>query len=174
MRILELKGHLTTADLSKKLMTCCNIHHRSYWQILLSISFNPGRKAEEYAAFLGTTKSKVHRIVGLYNKHGAGFTDLLQWGGRRQETSFLSIEAERKLMEDVRIKASQGKILTAKDLKTMIEKRIKKKVSDDYVWDLFKRHDWKKKVPRPQHPKHNPEAQQEFKKNFPSYWSPIS
>ena len=66
-------------------------------------------------------------------------------GSRRKETSFLSIEAERNLMEDVGIKASQGKIPTTKDLKTIIEKRIKKKVSDDYVWDLFKRHNWKKK-----------------------------
>lgn len=173
MRTIQLKAHLSTAELSDKLMTCINIHHRSYWQILLSVSFNPNKRAEEYAQFLGITKTKVYRIVGMYNKQGAGFTEDLKWGGRRKETSFLSLEEEKKIMERVRSKALQGKILTAKDIICVIEKKLKKKVSDDYVWDLFKRHHWNKKSPRSQHPKHNQAAQEEFKKNFPTFWSPI-
>jgi len=78
MRILQLLPHLTTTELSSKLGTCKNIHHRSYWQILLSISFNPNKKAEEYASFLGVTKSKVYKIVELYNKKGKGFADELK------------------------------------------------------------------------------------------------
>ena len=63
MRILQLKPHLTTAELSSKLMSCANLHHRSYWQILLSVSFNPNKKAEEYASFLGVTKVKYIRLL---------------------------------------------------------------------------------------------------------------
>jgi hypothetical protein len=77
MRILQLQPHLTTSELSVKLSTCVNIHHRSYWQILLSVSFNPNKKAEEYAAFLGVTKSKIYKVVELYNKEGDGFTNIL-------------------------------------------------------------------------------------------------
>jgi hypothetical protein len=65
MRILQLKPHLTTAELSSRLMSCANLHHRSYWQILLSVSFNPNKKAKEYALFLGVTKSKVYKVVEL-------------------------------------------------------------------------------------------------------------
>lgn len=172
MRTLQLTPHLTTAELSGKLMSCANIHHRSYWQILLSVSFNPNKKAEEYAQFLGVKKSKVYRVVEMYNKKGIGFTDNLEWGGRRKETSFLTLEQEKKVMNGIRSKASQGKILTAKDVRSEIEKKIKKKISDDYVWDLFKRHKWKKKAPRPVHPRHNQTSQDEFKKNSPKYWSP--
>ncbi len=68
MRILQLQPHLTTSELSSRLSTCSNLHHRGYWQILLSVSFNPGKKAEEYAAFLGFTKSKVYKVVELHNK----------------------------------------------------------------------------------------------------------
>jgi transposase len=153
MRILQLTPYLSTAELSNKLMSCINIHQRSYWQILLSVSNNPNKKAEEYAQFLGVSKSKVYRIVELYNKHGVGFTENLKWGGRRKETSYLSLEEEKALMENIRSKALQGKILTAKDVRIVVEKKLKKKVSDDYIWSLFKRHNWKKKVPRPQHPK---------------------
>jgi len=77
-------------------------------------------------------------------------------------------------MESFRLKALQGEILTAKDVCKEIEKQLNRKVSDDYVWDLFKRHNWKKKAPRPQHPKHNQIAQEEFKKNSPKFWNPIN
>lgn len=69
------------------------------------------------------------------------------------ETSYLSLEEEQTLMEGLRSKALSGHILTAKDLLFEIEEKLNKKVSDDYVWDLLKRHNWKKKVPRPIHPK---------------------
>lgn len=172
MRILQLNPHLTTAELSGKLTACNNIHQRSYWQILLSVSFNPNQKAEEYAAFLGVTKSKVYKIVELYNKEGAGFTDSLKWGGRRSATSHMSFEDEEKMMRDLKIKAKDGKVLVAKHIRKIVETKVGKAVSDDYIWDLFKRHNWKKKMPRPEHPKKNKEKQEEFKKNSRKYWLP--
>ena len=172
MRILQLTPHLSTSELSGKLATCINIHQRSYWQILLSVSFNPGKKAEEYASFLGVTKSKVYKVVELYNKKGKDFTDALKWGGRRDATSLMSFEEEEELMNGLKIKAKEGKILVAKHIRKIVEKKIGKEVSEDYIWDLFKRHNWKKKMPRPEHPKRNRVAQEEFKKNSPKYWEP--
>lgn len=172
MRILQLHPHLTTSELSVKLSTCVNIHHRSYWQILLSVSFNPNKKAEEYAAFLGLTKSKVYKVVELYNKNGGDFTSTLNWGGRRASTSHMSFEDEEAIMKDLQKKAIDGKILVAKHIRKVIETKLGKPVSDDYIWDLFKRHNWKKKMPRPEHPKKNKDAQDEFKKNSLKYWQP--
>ena len=172
MRILQLKAHLTTSELSGKLSTCSSIHIRSYWQILLSVSFNPNKKAEEYASFLGVTKSKVYKVVELYNKEGAGFTENLNWGGRRSKTSHMSFEDEEKMMNDLKTKAKDGKIIVAKHIRKIIEAKVGKAVSDDYIWDLFNRHNWKKKMPRPEHPKRNKAAQEEFKKNSPKCWQP--
>ena len=172
MRILQLKPHLTTTELSGKLSTCLNIHQRCYWQILLSVSFNPNKKAEEYASFLGVTKSKVYKVVELYNKEGADFTENLKWGGRRSTTSNMSFEEEKEMMDDLKNKAKDGKILVAKHIRKIVEAKVGKAVSDDYIWDLFKRHNWKKKMPRPEHPKRNKSAQEEFKKNSPKYWQP--
>jgi transposase len=172
MRILKLTPHLTTSELSGKLSTCTNLHQRSYWQILLSVSFNPDKKAEDYASFLGVTKSKVYKIVQLYNKEGALFTEKLKWGGRRIETSHMSFEEEEKMMTELKENAKGGKILIAKHIRKIVEERVGKSVSDDYIWDLFKRHNWKKKMPRPEHPKRDKSAQEEFKKNSPKYWQP--
>ena len=172
MRILELKPHLTTSELSGKLSTCSSIYQRSYWQILLSISFNPNRKVEEYASFLGVTKSKVYKVVELYNKEGACFTENLNWGGRRLATSHMSFEEEERMMNELKIKAKDGEIIVAKYIRKIVEAKVGKAVSDDYIWDLFKRHNWRKKMPRPEHPKRNKEAQEEFKKNSQKYWQP--
>jgi len=155
MRILRLEPHLTTSELSSKLSTSIKSHHRIYWQILLSVSVNPNKKAEEYALFLGVTKSKVYKVVEQYNKIGADFTDHINWGGRRLATSLMSFEDEEKMMNDLKLKATEGKILVAKHIKKVIEKKVGKQVSDDYIWDLFKRHNWKKKMPCSEHPKRN-------------------
>jgi transposase len=172
MRILELQPHFTTQELSAKLIECTQSYKRVYWQILLSISFNPNKKAEEYAAFLGVTKSKVYKVVELYNLKGRGFIDNIKWGGRRAATTFMSFEAEAELMEDLKIKAKSGKVLVAKHLRKIIEDKVGKPVSDDYIWDLFKRHNWKKKMPRPEHPKKDKTLQEDFKKNSLKYWQP--
>jgi transposase len=172
MRILQLQPHLTTSELSVKLSTCVNVHQRSYWQILLSVSFNPNKKAEEYAAFLGVTKSKIYKVVELYNKEGGDFTDNLKWGGRRASTSHMSFEEEEKIMRELALKAVNGKVLVGKHIRKVVEAKLGKPVSDDYIWDLFKRHNWKKKMPRPEHPKKNKATQEEFKKNSLKYWQP--
>jgi len=172
MRILQISAHLTTSELSVKFATCKNLHQRGYWQILLSVSLNPNKKAEEYAAFLGITKSKVYKVVELYNKVGIDFTANLNWGGRRSKTSHMSFEEEKEMMDELKIKAKEGKILVAKHIRKAVEKKIGKAVSDDYIWDLFKRHNWKKKMPRPEHPKRDKTKQEEFKKNSRNSWQP--
>ena len=172
MQRLQLKSHLSTAEISQKLAGSSSVRIAGYWQIILSLSFNPGRKAEEYAMFLGKTKSQVYKIVELYNKHGAGFVDRLRWGGRREQISYLSLEREAGFINSLSERASKGEILTAKHIKKEVESTVGHRVSDDYIWDLFKRHEWKKKMPRPEHPKKDQQAQDAFKKNSLKYWHP--
>ena len=50
---------------------------------------------------------------------------------------------------------------------------MKVKVSDDYIWDMFKRHKWSKKVPRQSHPQADKAAQEEFKKTPGKFGSQI-
>ena len=173
MQILEIEPHLSTAELSERLSTCPKPYQRVYWQILLSISFNPNKKAEEYAAFLGVTISKVYRTVELYNRKGSGFIDDIKWGGRRSQRALLSLDDEKNMMEELKAKANNGEILIAKHIRKIIEDKVGSVVSEDYIWDLFKRHNWKKKMPHQEHPKKDIVKQEEFKKNSPKFWQPM-
>lgn len=169
---LKLKDHLTKAEIKKRLASQMNVRSFKQWQILYAVACNEGKKSEDIAVVLGITKEILQRTVKQYNKYGSDFQQKIKWGGRRKETSFLSLEDERKMLNDFSKKASEGKILTAKAIKREIEKQLKQEVSDDYIWDLFNRCGWSKKAPRPKHPKQNIEAQEDFKKNSPKSWQP--
>lgn len=91
-------------------------------------------------------------------------------GGRR--FGYLSLQEEAELLDSIRPIAEKGRILNAFTIKEQIEERLAKKVSKDYLYDLLHRHKWRKVMPRPQHLKADKEMQEEFKKNFRSWWQP--
>jgi hypothetical protein len=83
----------------------------------------------------------------------SSFLDNANWEARLLETSVMSFEDEKKMMGELSKKAKEGKLLVAKHIKEIAEKKIGKEVSDDYIEDLFKRYNWKKKISRPEHSK---------------------
>lgn len=172
MRLLHLKPHLDNKSLLKKMHSQDDVRLFQYWQIIYSVHSNPGKKAEEYGSLLGMSAAKIYRVAALYNNHGEAFDKLLKWGGRRERRSLLPHGEEVSLMQGLEDEAGEGKVITMNDIKGAVEKKVGHAVSDDYLWDLFKRHGWKKKAPRPQHPKKDEAKQQDFKKNSPGYWKP--
>ena len=172
MRILKVKHHLSDKELLVKMKTQNNTRGFINWQIIYSVHSNPGKKAEEYASYLGVTKSKVYKVIERYNNNGLSWDDGKKWGGRREERAYLSLPAEKALLDSLKKDAIKGKILTYNHIRTKVENKVGKKVSDDYIWDLFNRHSWKKKAPRPTHPDGDEEKRDEFKKNSRKYWSP--
>ena len=174
MRQLTLLPHLTLDQLKQRMLAQKQVRLHTYWQILNAVANGPGKKAQEIADVLGTTPTIVKRIVRTYNTKGADFDKGLQWGGRRQATSFMSLQQEAAMMKQLQSKALKGAILTFRDIKEAVEKKLEGQVSEDYIWDLFKRHGWSKKAPRPKHPSQDPKAQEVFKKNFQTFWHPAS
>jgi transposase len=69
---------------------------------------------------------------------------LKQRGGRREARNLMTLEEERQLLSETEQDALNGKILIYNHIKIRIEEKLGRKVSDDYVWDLFKRHGWTK------------------------------
>jgi transposase len=174
MSILKLRDPISLAGLKKGMEAENNIRFFKHWQILNAVANNPGIKANTLAKILGVSTGIIYRTVELYNKWGSAFKNLLQWGGRRESRSILAFGQESALLKSVEARSLKGEILTAKEIRKEVEKQAGRHVSDDYLWDLFKRHGWKKKVPRPKHPNHNPAVQEAFKKNFPMQWQPPS
>jgi transposase len=153
MGCLSIIPHLSFEQIKERLYQCRNGHHASYWQIILTLSLNPGRKPNEYASLLGCSERKLYRIRSLYNRQGPELIDKLSWGGRREQRCVMSFRGEEELLQSQVAMALRGEVLVAGQLRSAVEQKVGHSVSDDYLWDLLKRHGWSKKVPRPQHPK---------------------
>lgn len=173
MRTLKIHSHLSYQELKRITFSQTNSKDFLDWQVIYSVQNNLGKKAEEIASVLGISIYKVYRLVEKYNAQGKAWKEANSWGGRRDATCYLSISQERKLLESLGKKAMKGKILTASSIKKEVEAKIGHKVSEDYIWDMFTRHNWKKKSPRPKHPKSSKKPQEEFKKNLKKTWMPI-
>ena len=107
--------------------------------------------ADTIAALVNLSKPSIYKIVEGYNKSGVASIKYSPRGGRHH--CLLNTDEEAALLQAIEQKAAKGLIKTANDIRLLVENRVGKKVSDDYLWDLFKRNGWKKKMPRPHHPK---------------------
>lgn len=170
MRSLQLVSHLTDFEIKEKLSKNRKDLTYSRWQIIYLIQVGKMSSAEVLAPIVNLSVHSIYKIVEKYNLEGASSISYKPKGGRRK--AYLSVEEEKELFVSLEDKASKGQIKTAGDIRLIVEKRIGHTISDDYLWDLFKRNGWKKKMPRPHHPKRSLEDQLEFKKNSPKIWSP--
>ena len=84
------------------------------------------------------------------------------WGGRRY--GYMSVEQERQFLSDFFEQASEGGILIVSEIKRAFEAKVGSKVAKTTIYRMLERHDWRKIMPRPRHPKSNPQAQKGFKK----------
>jgi transposase len=171
MRSLQLTNHLTNSEVQTRLSSSRGTLCHSRWQIIYLIQVGNIHSAELLAPLVNLSVHSIYKIVEKYNQAGADALVYQQKGGRRR--SLLSLEEESELFSSMEKLASRGLIKTANDLRTVVEQKTGKTVSDDYLWDLLHRNGWKKKMPRPHHPKRSIEEQADFKKNSPKSWSPL-
>jgi transposase len=170
MRSLELTKHVEDSYLVNKLNDNRNELTYSRWQLLYLIQVGKINNASLLVPITNLSTSSIYKIVESYNKEGVETIQCKKRGGRRN--AYLTINEEKTIFLSIKSSANSGKVKTANDIRKIVEDKLGKKVSDDYLWDLFNRNGWKKKVPRPYHPKRDLKAQEEFKKNSPKVWMP--
>lgn len=169
MASLQLKPHLTVEQLKERMQKEGKVHCFKRWQILHAVATNKGLRAQQVALLLGTSLHVVRRTVQRYNQKGAAAIEENTWGGRREGRCLLSFEQEAHLLKSWEATALEGGVLVAKQLREAVETKVGQPVSDDYLWDLLHRHGWRKKAPRPEHPKAGEvkEKREAFKKKSP-------
>jgi transposase len=170
MRSLQVVNHLSDTRVSSKLSDSRGTPIHNRWQIIYLIQVGNIHAAELLVPLVNLSVHSIYKIVESYNHSGAAALVYKPKGGRRR--SLLSVDEETSLFASLETLASKGLIKTANDIRDIVEQKAGKPVSDDYIWDLLHRNGWKKKMPRPHHPKRSIEEQTDFKKNFPKSWNP--
>jgi len=87
------------------------------------------------------------------------------WGGRRRQN--MTQEEETEFLRPFFDEAKQGGILVVTPVKKAYEHAVGRSVPDSTVYRLLARHGWRKIAPDKRHPKTDPRAQGEYKKNSP-------
>lgn len=141
------------------------ITYRRALSIYLRSSCN--HSPREISNITGLSVSSVNNIHSLYNKHGESSIYCGKRGGRNN--SYLTEAEESMFLERYKSSSLSGKITTISSLQKDLEKFLSRTVHKSGVYKLLNRNGWRKIYPRPEHPNHDQEAINSFKKTFP-HW----
>lgn len=153
-----------TADRMKVLLrqTKSLDDHRRIQAVLMRASgtSSPATIAEVTGLYLNT----VRIIHSRFLREGEAFLiNRAGRGGRRH--ALLSVAQRARLLDGFREKAAAGGVVEVSSIKRAYEKATGHPVALTSVYRLLAAEGWRKTVPRPSHPKKNPESESAFKKS---------
>jgi transposase len=164
-RITRAASHLSVDEVKKRMRTDARPWVRHHWWIIYNALIAP-RKAEEIALHTGVSATTVHRVIASYNRLGPEVIEQSEKGGRHHE--YLTFDQEQALLQPFFARAQRGEIATAEEIKQAFEAQVQHAVHISSIDRRLDRHGWRKLVPRPRHPKANPEEQEAFQKKTSS------
>lgn len=124
-----------------------------------------GRKVADIADMLDLHKVSITQMCRRYREQG-----LEEYARNKYESHhwLLSREQEKAILSC--FDAEAGKQVTAREIKAALDEACGRDTGHMYVYNVLKRHGWKKKMPRSRHPKAaNEEACEASKKLTPAY-----
>ena len=126
---------------------------------------------EETAAVMGVGRATVPRYQARLRRRLAQPAQAPpKWGGRRRAS--MSEEEERIFLAPWAKLSEKGGMLVVSPLRAALSQRLGRPVAASVVYRLLARHGWRKVAPDTRHPKSDPAAQEEWKKNCPRHWRP--
>ena len=136
--------------------------HRRIQAVLMRASGTSSPKT--IAEVTGLSFNTVRIIHSRFLREGESFlVDRAGRGGRRRV--LLSEEKRAKLLDGFREKAAAGGVVEVSAIRRAYEKAAGHPVALTSVYRLLAAEGWRKIVPRPSHPKKNPESEAAFKKS---------
>jgi transposase len=163
-RITRAALHLPVEEVKYRMKNDPRSWCRNRWNIIYNALIDP-REAIEIAKHTGVSVSTVHNVISDYNRLGVASVETAGKGGRRSE--YLTLEEETAFLQPFFERAAKGEIATAAQIKQEFEHKIGHKVNKTTIYRLLDRHQWRKLVPRPSHPKSKKEEQEQFREHFP-------
>jgi len=113
---------------------------------------------------IGVAPSTVIRMNGRFRRAKQNATT--SWGGDRR--SIMKVDETAEVLKTLETQASKGEVVVVNQVKVALEEKRGKHISLQTAYNILYRHGWRKVKPDKEHPKSDPEKQEEFKKkHFP-------
>ncbi len=133
--------------------------------VMLPLEF--GLSIEQTARAIGVSTGWACQLRNRFIRAGGiSREDKPSRGGRRRQN--MSLEEEAVFLAPFFDKAKEGGILVVGEIKNALDQRLGRNVALASAYNLLHRHDWRKLAPDKRHPKSDADAQDEWKKNFPT------
>jgi len=124
---------------------------------------------DETAAMLGVGRASIPRLQARFRRRTTPGAILRRnWGGRRR--ALLAVEEEEAFLAPWVEQAKEGRMLVVSSLRAAFAQRVGRPVAATVVYRMLERHGWRKVAPDTRHPKADPKAQEDWKKNSRKYW----
>lgn len=162
-KVTKLECTLSNIDIERKIKETTGFWRVQKWLIIYNAKNYP-RKAEDIAKHLNVSRHLVHKTIFEFKKNGVQSIETAGKGGRKN--CYMSVEEELSFLSKYFESAKFGQIATVSEIKAGFEEKIGKIVNKTTIYRLLKRHNWRKIVPRSQHPKADVKLQEDFKKNI--------
>jgi transposase len=126
---------------------------------------------EQTATVLGVGRASVARYQAKVRRRLTHPAELQpEWGGRRHAA--MTLEEERDFLRPWAELSAEGGMLVVSPLRAALAQRLGRPVTHSVVYRMLARHGWRKVAPDTRHPKSDPAAQEQWKKNSPRCWRP--
>lgn len=109
-----------------------------------------GKTNTEVAEIMGLSSARIRGIIKEYEAQGLEEFLRCKYGGNHRSMSY---EEEEELLAPFRKKAEAGQIVSGQEIKKVFDEKIGKDTGRGYVYMMLARHNWRKVMPRPKHPK---------------------
>ncbi|HYX49044.1 MAG TPA: winged helix-turn-helix domain-containing protein [Ktedonobacteraceae bacterium] len=162
-RVTKAADHFSIEEVKNRMLTASRPLYRQRWLIIYNALVDP-RTAEEIGRHCGVAKETVQKLISRYNRFEISAIETPGKGGRRN--GYLTIEEEKEFLEAFLARAEKGEIVTIAEIWHAFEERVGCDVDDSTIYRLLDRHEWRKVVPRPHHPKAQKDEQEHFKKTW--------
>ena len=162
-RVTRAVEHLQVEEIDERIKHATEAWRIRRWQVVRCALVHP-KPAAEIALEIGLARQTVHNLVAAYNRHGP--KALESPGKGRRQRAYLSLEQEQVVVDQFLKQSEVGRVSTGLQVKPALEKAVGHQVAKTTVYRVLKRHQWRKVVPRPRHPKSSAVEQEAFKKIF--------
>lgn len=139
-------------------------HPAHVYKRLMALKFKAvdGMRSDEAGKLLGMYPSSVNRIVNRYKAEGMeAIVGKRHHGGHR----YMTLEQETAFLAGFREQGEAGKVIEVTEIHLAFQEAVGHPVSRDTIYYLLKKHEWRKVMPRGQHPKKaSDEAIEAYKK----------
>jgi transposase len=161
---IELKPHLTTAELYRRYRQCREPQEKARWRALHLIS--QGTHASDAARRVGRTSGWVTQLTQRYNECGAEAVATQSGAVKPGPRPSLNEQAAIELDAALRVAAPDGGLWTAPKVARWIAERTGQSVHETTAWRAMRRLGFTLQVPRPRHHRAaSGEEQAAFKKS---------